>query len=30
MIGIILTIALTGYYSNSCVANGNKLSTCKI
>jgi hypothetical protein len=30
MIGTILTIAILGYYFNSCVANINKFATCKI
>jgi hypothetical protein len=30
MIGIIMTIAILWYYTNSCVANGNKNSTCKV
>jgi len=30
MIGMILTIAILGYYINSCVANVNTYATCKI
>ena len=30
MIGTILTIAILGYYINSCVANINKHATCKV
>jgi len=30
MIGTILTIAILGYYINSCVANISKYATCKV
>ena len=30
MIGIILTVAILGYYINSCVANINNYATCKV
>jgi len=30
MIGIILAIAILGYFINSCVHNENNFSTCKI
>jgi len=30
MIGTILTIAIIGYYANSCVANVNRYATCRI
>jgi len=30
MIGIILTIAVIGYYINSCLANINTNASCKI
>ena len=30
MIGTILTIAILGYYINSCVANINRYATCKV
>ncbi len=30
MIGTILTIAILGYYINSCVTNVNTNATCKV
>ena len=30
MIGTVLTIAILGYYINSCVANTDKNATCKV
>ena len=30
MIATILTITILGYYINSCMAYGKKLSTCKV
>lgn len=30
MIGIILTVAILGYYINSCLSDANKYATCRI
>jgi hypothetical protein len=30
MIGILLTVAILGYYINSCVADVNRYAACKI